>query len=398
MKCPPFRGSPGPSLGVELELQLVDAQSWATRDAAEEVLSELPGELRDSVKPELHSCCVEVNTGICRDVPEVEADLRPKLRALRDAAGRRGLRVAWGGTHPFSHWLGQGITPTARYRALVEHYRESLLRQSTYGLHVHVGVPDGEAAIRACDRIRAYLPALLALSANSPFWCGRATGLQAHRVEVMGSAPTGGPPPRLRSWGEFAGLVDRLIGAGCIASYKDLWWDVRPSPTLGTVEVRLCDMPADLDWVLGLTALIQCLVRAGSRDSEGEGPPDAEASRMLLIRQNRWNAARFGLDAGLIDLETGRRRRARDVVRRLACDLRSLGRELGCAAHLERARALAEGPTGADRLLAVHRRSGDLAAVVRRMVPNLEPGPHRAARRPARRPGRPESGSVPVGA
>src|SRR5262249_9190565 len=160
--------------------------------------------------------------------------------------------LGWAGTHPFSHWHNQPIAQTARYLELADRFQETLRRQVTFGLHVHVGVPDGDAAVRASDRIAEHLPILLALSANSPFWCGRRTGLHSHRVDVMATSPTSGLPPHFGDWKGYGRLIDRLTGAGVIGTPKDLWWDVRPSPVFGTLEVRMCDMPTDLSEVLAL--------------------------------------------------------------------------------------------------------------------------------------------------
>src|SRR4051794_22718712 len=283
MSVEDFRGSAGPSLGVELEFQLVDATSLALTGAADKVLAEVPDPAKDAVKPEFYDCCVELNTGVCRDRAAVERGLAPALPATARAAGRHGVLLAWGGTHPFSHWHGQPVVPTPRYLELAEHYRETLCRQVTFGMHVHVGVGDGDTAVRVCNGIAEHLPALLALSANSPFWCGRATGLHWHRVEVMGASPTGGLPPRLGGWDDYDRLVGRLTAAGIIQTPKELWWDVRPSPDHGTVEVRICDMPPDLPSVLGLAALIQCLVAELARKDEA---PALDECGLLIARQN----------------------------------------------------------------------------------------------------------------
>ena len=173
---------------------------------------------------------MEVATDVCASVDEVRRDLKAKLLWVAGAAAQRGLLLAWGGTHPFSHWKDQEITSDPRYRALADAFQETLRRQLTFGLHVHVGVESAESAIKVCDQIRDYLPVLLALSANSPFWCGRATGLQSHRIEVMGSLPFGGIPPRLNDWDSYCHLVSQLAACALIESPKDLWWDVRPSP------------------------------------------------------------------------------------------------------------------------------------------------------------------------
>jgi len=319
MSLESFRGSAGPSLGVELEFQLVDAASLALTGAAAKVLADVPDGARGAVKPEFYDCCVEVNTGVCGDVGEVERDLAASLPATAQAAARHGVLLAWGGTHPFSHWRDQPVVPTPRYLELAEHYQETLSRQVTFGLHVHVGVGDGDTAVHVCNGVSEHLPVLLALSANSPFWCGRATGLHSHRVEVMNASPTAGLPPRLGGWDEYERMVERLTETGLIQSSKELWWDVRPSPEHGTVEVRMCDMPPDLPSVVGLTALSQCLVvDLASRRTD---LPALDECGLAMVRQNRWRAARFGLDASLVDPRTGSKATARDVIKNLVIRL-----------------------------------------------------------------------------
>jgi carboxylate-amine ligase len=372
-----FRKRISPSLGVELELQIVDDGTLALQPGIDAILDGLPGGLEDSVKHEFHACCVEVSTSVCGSVGEVRRDLGVKLAGMADNAARRGLLLAWGGTHPFSHWRDQALTPDRRYRELADLYQETLLRQLTFGLHVHVGVESGDAAVRACDGIRGHLPVLLALSANSPFWCGRPTGFQSHRLEVMGSIPGGGIPPRLGDWDAYGRLIEHLTRCGQIKSPKDLWWDARPSPALGTLEVRIFDMPPGLESVLGLTALIQCLVHLlaspnapGRREAQPAAPPTAEQeqARTLVLQQNRWLAARYGLDAPLIDCATGRKAPARVLARELIDRLMPIARELGCASDLQGLRIRIGGPSGADRQLMAYARGRSLADVVRQMT------------------------------
>jgi len=368
-----FQGSRWPSLGVELELQLVDAQSLALTSAIGEVLPAIPERFRDAIQPEFYDCCVEIKTGICHDVAEVRQDLLAKLATMKRVAIDHGVLLGWGGTHPFSHWRDQPIVSTPRYRELAEQYRETLCRQLTFGLHVHVGVADGSAAVHVCNRITEYLPVLLALSANSPFWCGRPTGLHSQRVEVMEASPTGGIPPLLDSWDSYARLVSDLITAGLIQTHKDLWWDARPNPTFGTVEIRMCDMPIDLDSVLHLTALIQCLV-VDLAESDLDDSKDECA--LMIIRQNRWRAARYGLAATLIDLETRHGSAARDVLKALIVRLEGVAKRLGCTQTLSQLMAAVDSPNGAERQIETFVRTGDLSDVVRLQVhqPVLRPG------------------------
>lgn len=360
-----FRGNTRPSLGVELELQLVDARSMALVGAYDEVAAEVPPEFEDSVKPEFYESCLEINTHVCHDVEDVEHDLTCKLAAADQAARRRGILLGWGATHPFSHWRDQPVASTPRYLELAEHYRDTLCRQVTFGLHVHVGVPDGDTAVHICRGMVEHLPALVALSANSPFWCGHDTGHHSWRVGVMDASPTGGMPPRLVDWGDYVRFVERLTAAKLIQTAKDLWWDVRPNPEFGTVEVRVCDMPSDLASVLGLSALIQSLVVDLERN--GGGAIDDE-SGLMIVRQNRWLAARYGLGATLVDPRTGRTASARGTIRDLIERLRGIAATLGCERRLEQARELADGPGGAERQRAVLRRTGDLTEVVRQCM------------------------------
>jgi glutamate---cysteine ligase / carboxylate-amine ligase len=364
MVVQPFRSSNWPTLGVELELQLVDQESLDLTPAANEILNDVPEDMEGSIKRELFLCCVEINTGICRDVDEIGRDLAAKLAVTADLAARVGARIAWGGAHPFAHWLDQPISPDLRYHELIDQFQDTLLREMTFGLHVHVGVKDGDTAARTCTRVAHYLPALLALSANSPFWCGRPTGLRSYRLDAMGTAPTGGQPPFLADWASFVKLVERLAEVGCIKTTKELWWDVRPSDRFGTVEVRICDMPTDLASVQGLAAFIQCLVHHLAEDADHRLAELDEFGR-LMIRQNRWRSARHGLDAVLVDPTTGRNVPVRDEILRMTASLKQTAEKLGCARWLDYARVMAERPDGATRQLAVFEQTGRLTDVVR---------------------------------
>jgi carboxylate-amine ligase len=361
-----FRRNGWPTLGVEVELQLVDAESLGLRSAIAEVLSELPAALHHSVKPEFMQCYVEINTGVCRTVDEVEADLATKIRAVERAADRRGVRLFWAATHPFSCWRDQEITPNERYYKLADWLQETVVRPVTFGLHIHVGVDSGDKAIQVGRRIQRYLPLLLAMSANSPFWHGRMTGHHAHRIEVLEGFPTGGLMPALGSWAEYLELVDRMKTAGFIDSHRELWWDVRPSAANGTIEVRICDMPADLRDVLGLTAMIQCLVRSLSDEIDrGTITPEPHP---LMIRQNRWRACRFGLGAELVDPNTMEALPARQAAETLIRRLGKLSGFLGCRRHLGHALDMAARPTGSERQIALAEEVGDLVEVVRRLT------------------------------
>ena len=368
MSEPRFRSNGWSTLGVEIELQLVDAETMALRSAIADVLSELPTELHDSVKPEFMQCYVEINTGVCRTVDEVAADLGPKIRAVERAADRHGLRLFWAATHPFSLWRDQQITPDERYYRLADWLQETVVRPVTFGLHVHVGVNSGDKAIEVGRRMQRYLPVLLAMSANSPFWHGRMTGHHAHRIEVLEGFPTGGPMPAMGSWAQYLNLVNQMKAAGFIDSHRELWWDVRPNAENGTIEVRICDMPADLNDVLGLTATIQCLVRSLSDEIDrGIIEPEPEP-HPLMIRQNRWRACRFGLGAEIVDPNTLEALPARQAAESLIRRLGRLAGSLDCRRHLDHALNMTVRPTGSERQLILYEKVGDLAEVVRRLT------------------------------
>ena len=358
-----FHGNPWPTLGVEIELQLVDESSMALKSAIGAIMAEVPADLRGAVKPEFMQCYVEINTDVHRTVGDVEHDLAAKIEAVEEAAACHRTRLFWAATHPFSRWRDQKITPNARYYMLADLLQETVTRPVTFGLHVHVGVETGDKAVLIGDRIQQHLPLLLALSANSPFWHGRMTGHHAHRIEVLEGFPTGGLPPKLRSWDEYVGLVDQLQTGGFIESQRDLWWDVRPSAANGTIEVRICDMPPGLPDVLNLTALIQCLVRELSAEID-RGACDSEL-HPLLVRQNRWRACRYGLEARLVDAGTMEAVPARVGVRRLVQKLRPVARELGCVRQLEQLMEMASSQNGSLRQIAVFEELGDLPAMVR---------------------------------
>lgn len=361
-----FAGNDRPTLGVEVELNLVDDRTMALKSGIATVTAALPPELRGAVKPELMQCYLEINTDVCPDVAAVERDLAAKIRAVQTAAAAGGMRLFWGATHPFSHWKDQEVTPNERYQGLIEMLQSTARRLVTFGLHVHVGLDTGDKAIMVCDRILSHLPVLLALSTNSPFWSGQDTGLRSYRVKVMEGLPTAGLPPLMRNWSEYLWLLNHMVETGFIKTIREIWWDVRPHPNFGTVEVRICDMPPDLDSVLALTALIQCLVSDLSREIDaGTYQFDCHP---FLVRQNKWRACRYGLGAKLVHPRTLESKTVPAIVHDLVARLRPVADELGCADRLATVLDLAERPSGADLQLAAYAETGDLAEVVRRML------------------------------
>ena len=359
-----FQSSPKPTLGVEIELALVDAKSMALSSSILEIRKHIPKKFENSIKPELMQCYVEINTGVCDTVAEADADLREKALALQAIADDLGLRLHWTGTHPFSSWQDQQPTPDERYARLLDLLQDFGRRLVTFGLHVHVGVDSGDKAVMICDRILRHLPTLLALSCNSPFWNGRTTGMQSHRSKIMDGLPTAGLPTFMRNWSEYVWLLNHLLETDFIRSIRDIWWDVRPHHNFGTVEVRCCDTLGNLDDCLTLAAVIQSLVQALSdRIDEGTYQHDCHP---MLVQQNKWRAARYGLDAQLVDAYTFKSRSAREAAIELVDILSPTAERLDCLPYLERARDLAAGPTWADRQLKALGETGDPVEAVRR--------------------------------
>jgi carboxylate-amine ligase len=254
---------------------------------------------------------------------------------------------------------------------LIELLQETARRLVTFGLHVHVGVDSGDKAIMICDRIMQHLPTLLALSVNSPFWQGRNTGLHSQRVKVMETLPTAGLPPLMRNWSEYTWLLNHMVQTGFIKTIREIWWDVRPHHNFGTVEVRICDMPHKLRDVLGLTALIQCLVYDLSEEIDrGTYQYDCHP---FMVRQNKWRACRYGMQARLVDPGTYQALPARQVVHSLIDRLEYRAQELGCATYLQSVREMADQPTGSVRQFQLFQETHDLPEVVRRMLALSEP-------------------------
>jgi len=361
-----FTHNPEPTLGVEIELALVDDQTMALASAIQQVLDQLPEPLADSIKPELMQCYLEINSGVCRTVAEVESDLREKITTVQGITDQLGLRLLWTATHPFSLWRDQQITPTDRYKMLLNLLQDTARQLITFGLHVHVGVDSGDKAVLICERMTQHLPVLLALSCNSPCWDNRITGLQSSRSKVMEGLPTAGLPLPMRNWSEYTWLINHLIETGFINTIREIWWDIRPHHNFGTVEIRICDMPGSLEDTLAIVALIQCLVQSLS-DEIDQGTYQHDCHPMM-VRQNKWRACRYGLEARLVDCHTYGARPVREIVPDLVHRLMPVAAERGCQDYLRRVLNLASGPTGSERQLALFKETNDAVEVVRRLT------------------------------
>lgn len=297
-----FAGSPAHTLGVELEVGIVSDATGHLQCAAPQILAALDpdpfGIEPARIKREFFESTLEMTTGVCRTPAEANEDLAASLAVLENVLGVLHLSLIAAGAHPFSRWQEQSVTRDDRYQHIVERFRWPVRQLTTYGLHVHVGVPTGTHAIAAMNALTGLLPHFLALSASSPFWQGADTGLASARTRLWESAPSSGLPPRLRDWHDFEQLADLLVGAGTIQTPRDLWWDVRPSPLLGTVELRICDSVPTLTEMCALAAFAQAAVSYACErlDAGDELPRDPD----WLVRENKWRACRDGVDAVLV--------------------------------------------------------------------------------------------------
>ncbi|MHB8469320.1 MAG: glutamate--cysteine ligase [Gaiellaceae bacterium] len=358
------------TLGVEEELQLINPDSFELSSRYDEVFSEVAD---PRVKAELLQSTVEVATKPSRTVGEALAEAGELRRRAHDEAAQQNVLVASAGTHPFSRWEHQDVTEQPRYAELIDALQWVGERQLIFGLHVHVGLRTADEAIAVANALRTWLPELLAVSANSPFWHGRDTGLASARSKIFDAMPRSGLPPAFASFEEFELLVERGVRTGSFEDYTYIWWDLRPHPRLGTIEVRVCDAQSRLSTVGVLVALVQSLVATLADRYEREGALPIQP--VTLIAENKWRAARFGLEADLVDLERDEERPARDALRALAEVARPAARRLGCADELAGLETLlVRGDGAAEQRVAAAAGEGGLLAVVRRLV-ELTAGP-----------------------
>jgi carboxylate-amine ligase len=368
-----FNASERASLGIEMELEVVDLASRELASAAGGLLDAMgqghTGGEHPKAKHELFESTVEIITGVCADVAEARADLETTLAELAGHARARGLGLLCSGSHPFTHWSTQEVSPSARYHQLVEEMQWLARRLAIFGIHVHVGVRSAEKAIAIANGLSAYLPHLLAVSASSPYWMGQDTGLASSRSKVFESLPMAGLPHQLADWREFEEFMTTLIRSKAITSIREVWWDIRPHPDFGTVELRVCDGVPRLSEVAALAALTQCLVESMDAGlDEGRAPAVPKA---WIIRENKWKATRYGMEAEIIVDEQGSLRPLRRAVADLVEELAPVAERLGCADELASvATVIDEGPSYA-RQRALVAEGASLADVVDALLEEL---------------------------
>src|SRR5215472_14189135 len=362
------------TIGIEEEYQTIDPETCGLRSHVQTHILEQGNTLleEDFVKPEMHQSVVEVGTGVCRNIKEAKEHVRKLRREMVTLARQNGLRLAAAATHPFSDWREQEIYPDERYHTIVEDMQLVARANLIFGLHVHIGVEDREAAIHLMNAARYFVPHILALSTNSPFWLGMNTGLKSYRCKVFDKFPRTNIPDYFPSWGEYENFVKLLIKTNCIDNAKKIWWDIRPHPFFNTLEFRVCDIPLRVDETIALAALIQATVaKLYKLYAANQG---FRLYRRALLMENKWRAARYGLDGKLIDFGKQKEVPVRDLLNEYLEFVDDVVDELDSREEINYIHEILEKGTGADRQLRVFQETGELKKVVDYIIEETEAG------------------------
>jgi glutamate---cysteine ligase / carboxylate-amine ligase len=361
------------TIGIEEEYQTIDPVSRDLRSHIHsEILEKGKMVLQEKVKAEMHQSVIEVGTGVCDSIKDAKEDVKKLRHDMIALAKQHGLRLCAGATHPFADWRVQEIYPDERYQTIVEDLKMVARANLIFGLHVHIGVEDRETSIHLMNAARYFLPHILALSTNSPFWLSMDTGLKSYRCKVFDKFPRTNIPDYFPSWGEYESFVNLLIKTKCIDNAKKIWWDIRPHPFFHTLEFRICDLPMRVDETIALAALIQATIAKLYRlHSANQG---FRLYRRALIMENKWRAARYGLDGKLIDFGKQKEVPVRDLIREYLEFIDDVVDELDSREELNYIHTILEHGTGADRQLNVFKQTGDLKKVVDYMAEETEVG------------------------
>lgn len=356
------------TLGIEEEFQTVDQTTGQLRSHIITILEKGTPIFGEQLKPEMLQPTVELISDVYPDIRVARAETQRLRGQLAQLLADEGLTLISAGTHPTATWTEQPVTPYPRYDEILEEFQDVGRSVLIYGLHIHVAVPGNELAITLMNQLRTWLPHLLALSSNSPFWAGRLTGLKSYRAIVWKRLPRTGLPDSFASWSDFDHYVQTLISTGCIDNGKKIWWDVRPHPSFGTIELRICDMPATLNDVIGLAALYQSLIaKLNWLHLHGKAAPIVPRH---FLEENKWRATRYGLDANIVDFSSGCHISMRDSIHQLLAMVDEVADDLGTGPDLHYIRSLVDDPhgTGADRQIALYRETGNIHAVTRYLM------------------------------
>lgn len=354
------------TIGVEEEFQIIDPETLELRSHVVQLISAISRGVGDQVKQEMHQSIVETGTNICQNANELRTELYRTRRELVAAAERVGLQVAAAGTHPFSSWIDQVISPGERYQHIVEEMGQLARSLLIFGMHIHVAMPDKQTTIDMMNMVRYFLPHLLALSTSSPFWMGRNTGLKSFRTTVFRRFPRTGIPEIFESWSAYENFINLLVKLNCIDNGKKVWWDVRPHPTFGTLEFRMFDVTTRVEEAVAIAALTQAIVVKLHRLYTGN--MGWRIYRRALIEENKWRAARYGIEGKLIDFGKEAEVPMRQLIPELLEFVDDVLDELGSREAVQYVHTILNDGTSAERQLRVFQETGDLKEVVRHLV------------------------------
>jgi carboxylate-amine ligase len=360
------------TIGVEEEFQIIDPATCELRSHVSQLISKASPDIAEQVKHELHQSIVETGTRICENVSELRIEMHRTRGELVAAAERAGLQVAAAGTHPFSSWIDQVISPGERYQHIVEEMGQLARSLLIFGMHVHVATPDKQTTIDLMNGVRYFLPHLLALSTSSPFWMGRNTGLKSFRTTVFRRFPRTGVPEQFESWSAYENFINLLVKLNCIDNGKKIWWDVRPHPTFGTLEFRMFDVSTRVEEAVAIAALAQAIIVKLYRLYESN--MSWRLYRRALIEENKWRAARYGIEGKLIDFGKEAEVPMRQLIPELLELVDDVVDDLGSRSAVEYVHTILKEGTSADRQLRVFQETGDLKAVVRHLVAETRAG------------------------
>mgnify|MGYP003311520495 CR=1 FL=1 len=338
-----FHSSPNPTIGVEIELQLIDDNTQDLKNISPRILADTDKNFSNRIKYELFESMIEINTNICSNIEEVEKDIRKTLNHLDEILKNYETEINCTSLHPFAIGKNQIITDNLRYKRIMKDLQMVGKRFISQGLHVHIGISNPEDAIKVNNALRVYLPLLLAISTSSPFFEGEDTGLHSYRTKLFEALPLAGMPDYLNNWNHFENLTEHLEGAGIINSVKDLWWDVRPHPGFGTVEIRVCDIPINFKEIIALVALIQALVVTLTKlDSY-------EDTHIQILQSNKWQAARYGLNGIFVDPKTFKKLSMRKAIENLYILVEPAIVTLGLKKHFNILEKILSNDTGSNK-------------------------------------------------
>ena len=360
------------TIGVEEEFQIIDPASCELRSHVMQIVSAVSPDIVEQVKGEMHQSIVETGTKICENVSELRIEMHRTRGELVAAAERAGLQVAAAGTHPFSSWIDQVISPGERYQHIVEELQQLARSLLIFGMHIHVAMPDKQTTIDIMNMVRYFLPHLLALSTSSPFWMGRNTGLKSFRTTVFRRFPRTGVPEQFESWSAYENFVNLLVRLNCIDNGKKIWWDVRPHPMFGTLEFRMCDVTTKVEEAVAIAALTQAIVVKLHRLYKSN--QSWRIYRRALIEENKWRAARYGIEGKLIDFGKEAEIPMTQLIPELLELVDDVLDELGSRSAVEYVHTIMNEGTSAERQLRVYQRTADLKAVVKHIVEETRSG------------------------